>query len=383
MTVLEQYRRLESLGLWRDGPEDQRREVVVSLGEATLVVSTPAETALTHWSLPAIERLNPGRSPALYAPGTDAGERLEIDDPDMIAAIEAVRSAIEKARPHPGRLRWMIGAAAGLCAAGGRGVLAARRADASDRPDAARGQAHRDRRGAAGGDRPARGPAPATGRAPRVALARLSTRVLGTPAPRVLLIPDTIPDTLSLPGAFIVASAALAEDHESPDVLAGYLLAEDVRRDSLDPMLALLSDAGLVTTFRLLTTGDLPGAALRDHAVSLLSRPRPPVPDAALVERFAAARMSTEAYAYARDVSGESVLTLIEADPMRGRPHAALISDEDWVSLQKRLHGRLSTGGRARAAEPSRLPQAGAGRCRSRPYASALPPPRCGCRDRD
>ena len=37
-----------------------------------------------------------------------------IDDPDMIAAIEAVRSAIEKARPHPGRLRWMIGAAAGL-----------------------------------------------------------------------------------------------------------------------------------------------------------------------------------------------------------------------------------------------------------------------------
>jgi hypothetical protein len=69
MTVLEQYRRLESLGLWRDGPDDQRREVVVSLGEATLVVSTPAETALTHWSLPAIERLNPGRTPALYAPG--------------------------------------------------------------------------------------------------------------------------------------------------------------------------------------------------------------------------------------------------------------------------------------------------------------------------
>jgi hypothetical protein len=62
--------------------------------------------------------------------------------------------------------------------------------------------------------------------------ARLSTRVLGAPAPRVLLIPAAIPDTLSLPGAFIVASAALAEDHESPDVLAGYLLAEDVRRDA-------------------------------------------------------------------------------------------------------------------------------------------------------
>jgi hypothetical protein len=118
MTVLEQYRRLESLGLWRDGPDDQRREVVVSLGEATLVVSTPAETALTHWSLPAIERLNPGRTPALYAPGAEAEERLEIDDPDMIAAIEAVRSP-STGRPHPGRLRWMIGAAAALAVLAG------------------------------------------------------------------------------------------------------------------------------------------------------------------------------------------------------------------------------------------------------------------------
>jgi hypothetical protein len=83
------------------------------------------------------------------------------------------------------------------------------------------------------------------------------------PAPRVLLIPAAIPDTISLPGQFIVASAALAEDHESPDVLAGYLLAEDVRRDARDPMLTLLSDAGLMATFRLLTTGDLPEGALQ------------------------------------------------------------------------------------------------------------------------
>jgi hypothetical protein len=113
---------------------------------------------------------------------------------------------------------------------------------------------------------------PCTAPRARVALARLSTRVLGAPAPRVLLIPAAIPDTISLPGQFIVASAALVEDHESPDVLAGYLLAEDVRRDARDPMLTLLSDAGLMATFRLLTTGDLPEGALHDHAVTLLSR---------------------------------------------------------------------------------------------------------------
>jgi hypothetical protein len=74
--------------------------------------------------------------------------------------------------------------------------------------------------------------------------------------------------------------------------------------------------------------------------VTLLSQDSVAVPDAVLVERFAEARLSTEAYAYARDVSGESVLTLIEADPMRGqRPEAPLISDEDWLSLQNMCAG--------------------------------------------
>ncbi|MCU4654968.1 hypothetical protein N8I71_19180 [Roseibacterium sp. SDUM158016] len=333
MTVLEQYRRLESLGLWREGPEAQRREVVVSLGDATLVVSTPTETALTHWSLPAVERLNPGRSPALYAPGADADERLEIDDPDMIEAIEKVRTAIEKTRPHPGRLRWFLGAGAGLALLAGAvfwlpGALT--RQTVSLLPEAKRveiGDALLSEIGRLAGQ-------PCDGPRSRVALARLSTRTLGPPAPRVVLIPAAIPDTISLPGGLIVASAALAEDHETPEVLAGYLLAEDARSDLTDPMLTLLEDAGLFATFKLLTTGDLPPAVLHDHAVRLLSREAGPVPDDVLVARFAEAELSTQPYAYARDVSGESVLALIEADPMRGRLRSALMSDEDWLSLQ-------------------------------------------------
>jgi hypothetical protein len=38
-------------------------------------------------------------------------------------------------------------------------------------------------------------------------------------------------------------------------------------------------------------------------------------------------------------VSGESVLTLIEADPMRGQRPEPLISDEDWLSLQNMCAG--------------------------------------------
>jgi hypothetical protein len=333
MTVLEQYRRLESLGLWREGPEAQRREVLVSLGDATLVVSSPSETALTHWSLPAVERLNPGKSPALYAPGADTDERLEIDDPEMIDAIEKVRASIDRARPHPGRLRWLLAAtvAAGLLAVAvvwlpgaltRQTVLLLPEAKRVEIGDALLGEIER-----------LAGPPCDSPRA-RVALARLSTRVLGPPAPRIVLVPSAIPDTISLPGELIVASAALAEDYETPEVLAGFLVAEELRGDIADPMLLLLEEAGLVATLRLLTTGNLPASALQDHAVLLLSRPAGPVPGDLLIERFAAAGISTEPYAYARDVSGESVLALIEADPMRGETPAPLMSDEGWLSLQ-------------------------------------------------
>jgi hypothetical protein len=333
MTVLERYRRLEALGLWREGPEAQRREVIVSLGEATLVISTQAESALTHWSLPAVERLNPGRAPAIYAPGAEAEERLEVADAEMIAAIEAVRAAIDRSRPHPGRLRWLIGAGAGLALLAGAvfwlpGALT--RQTVAILPEAKRieiGDALLAEIARIAGQ-------PCDGPRARVALARLSTRVLGPPAARIVLLPEAIPDTLSLPGGVIVASAALAEDHETPDVLAGYLLAEDLRRDATDPVLTLLQEVGLLPTFRLLTTGDLPAAALHEHAVRLLSRTPAPVEDAALIARFAEAGVSSAPYAFARDVSGETVLALVEADPLRGEDRAALLRDEDWLALQ-------------------------------------------------
>jgi hypothetical protein len=76
MTALKKYQRLESPGLWRDTPEAQRREVVVAFREASLVLSDPrTELALSHWSLPAVERLNPGTLPALYGPGWTATKR--------------------------------------------------------------------------------------------------------------------------------------------------------------------------------------------------------------------------------------------------------------------------------------------------------------------
>ena len=109
MTALNKYQRLESGGLWRDHPDAQRRDVVVSFGDASLVLKDPrSETPLAHWSLPAVTRDNPGQMPAIYSPGEDAAESLELSDTDMIAALETVHRAVVQAMPKPGRLRLYI-----------------------------------------------------------------------------------------------------------------------------------------------------------------------------------------------------------------------------------------------------------------------------------
>jgi len=335
MTALSEYERLEATGLWRDAPDSQRREVLVSLGDATLIISTMTETALSHWSLPAIRRLNPGKTPALYAPDPGADEVLELDAPEMIAAIERVRGAIERARPRPGRLRLMLGLGS-LAAVVLAGVLllpaALTHQTVAVLPDATRAAIGRtllaEMTSLAG--RPCAAPAGIA------ALSRLSRRTLGDERPpRVVVLPGSVTDTLGLPGNMIVINSALVEDHETPEVLAGHLLAEAARRSTIDPMQRLLEDAGLGVTLRLLTTGNIAANHLHAHAAHLLVTPATPVDDTAMLARFAAAGISSQPYAYARDVSGETTLALIEGDPLRGQSREGLLPDEDWIALQE------------------------------------------------
>ena len=109
-TALTDYARLESGGLWRPDPEAQRREVILSIGESTLTIADSNDTALAHWFLPAVERANPGKLPAVFYPDGDSGETLELaeDEAQMIEAIEKLRAAIDRGKPHPGRLRWLV-----------------------------------------------------------------------------------------------------------------------------------------------------------------------------------------------------------------------------------------------------------------------------------
>lgn len=333
MTALKDYIRLESTGLWRASAEAQRRDVYVFVGAASLVIADKTEAPLSHWSLPAIERRNPGVRPALFAPGPDADETLEIEDTDMIAAIERVQRAVRRIEPRPGRLRVLIAAGA-LAAVLGAALLWL--------PDAIKNHATSvvpvAQRAAIGVQtlralETMTGPVCTTPEGRRV-LTQLTRRVAQPDAPRVQVVRSGVETSLLLPGPLIVLGRAQIEDYETADVAAGFILAELVRAETMDPLRAMLDDLGTFATLRFLTTGRLPEASLQRYARRLLASDRPAPPDAALLDRFARARVATTPYARAIDVTGEETLALIEADPYRGTDTPIVLDDNSWVVLQ-------------------------------------------------
>ena len=106
-----------------------------------------------------------------------------------------------------------------------------------------------------------------------------------------------------------------------------------IEADLADPMIPLLQHAGTTATFRLLTTGHVPAAALQGYAETLLRR-RPELAAEPLIERFRSAGVSTTPYAYHVDPTGESVLALIEADPYRSTTAKPVLTEAEWTSLQ-------------------------------------------------
>ncbi|MEF3046841.1 hypothetical protein [Pseudotabrizicola sp. L79] len=334
ITALKQYARLESTGLWRDRPEAQRREVIVAFREASLVLSDPrSEQPLSHWSLPAVQRLNPGQLPALFGPDDSGTETLEVSDRDMIAALEQVRGALESRRPKPGRLRgflWGSGTVLVLAAAIFWLPEALVKHTASVLPAATRasiGQATlADVQRLTG--------SPCTAPLGSFALTALSDKLFGPHRAQIHIMRDGVEKSAHLPGGVILIDRQVVEQANGPETLAGLALAERLRAETTDPMLAVLRYAGLVATFRLLTTGIMPDSALQGYGEAVLKSDPAPVDTQALLARFGSAGVSSAPYAYALDPSGETVLPLIEADPMRGLVPQALMSDGDWVTLQ-------------------------------------------------
>lgn len=334
MTALRKYQRLESSGLWRDRPEAQLREVVVGLREATLILSDPkTEAPLAQWSLPALTRLNPGALPALFGPAEDDLETVEIDDPEMIAALETVRGALERRRPRKGRLRGGIIGGSLLAAAAlavfwlpeklvGYTAAMLPQATRSDLGD----MALADLTKLTG--------SPCASKPGLAAAMALAQRLNSAAPPRVVVMREGLLQPVVLTGNIVALPAALLQQADGPDAIAGYILAGQQGALADDPTRALLHHAGLLATVRLLASGALPPDALAGFGQSLLARPSAVVSDELMLAAFTAAGISASPYAYALDKSGETTLGLIEADPLAKGSAPPVLDDADWLELQ-------------------------------------------------
>jgi len=287
MTALKKYQRLESSGIWRANAAAQRRDVVVSFGDASLVICDQTLAPLAHWSLAAVRRVGGGGTePAIFAPDPQAEETLEIDDPTMAEAIDTVRAAMLRSRPRPGRLRRL--AIVGLWA-----VLAAlvifwlpgallrqtlRVVPAATRAEIGKALLH-EMESLAG--------APCDRPLGIAALARLGKRLLGANGERLLVMPGGGFEAIYLPGGIILLNRALVERHETPEVAAGTILAEHLRAAKADPLAPFLRHAGARTTLRLLTTGEIGKAPLASYARVLMAPSGAPPALAPLPARLA------------------------------------------------------------------------------------------------
>lgn len=394
MTALAQYQRLEAMGLWQPA-DGEAREVVVSFGQATLVLSDPGtETPLTHWSLPAVTDLAPGRHPAIYAPsppeaGEEPSETLTIAEPDMIDAIARVHHAIDAALPHPGRLRkrlslgitalvlaaavwWLPGqiihhtvriAPPAQRALVGEAVLADLTritgpachrpagdtvlARLADRLAPAMG-----RDGAGTADRDARLRLHVLPRGIRGAMALpggivligadlLGVAVEPVPAPTADLGPEPdwsgLASTRPVPRPDRAAPVAVMRGDPGPDILAGEILAALQGAAEADPLAPILAHAGSWSSLSLLVRGHIDPGAVDGYGLDLITNPpAPPQDSQALLARFAAISLPATPYARQLDPGAPLTLALLEGDPVRGQPAPrGILSDSEWEALRE------------------------------------------------
>lgn len=336
MTALKQFQRLEAQGAWRETPDARLREVIVSVGDATLMLSDPkSDQPLTHWSLPAVVRLNPGQIPAVYTPSGDSPDEIvEIDDPLMIEAIEHVQSAIAAHRAHPGRVR------GGLTALAVLAMLAAaviwlpdaliRHASRIAPPAQARhiGMAVLEDMQRSGG-------AVCTRASGQAVLDWLAPRLVGSET-AIRVLPGPLNGVRRLPGEVYVMGGDLLLAAPGPEGPAAHLVAAALAETDAEARLAALRHAGLAAVLRLWTLGALPADAMEGYGDLILTDalPRPDTP--ALLAALGDRGLSSEPYATSIDPTGASVLPLIEGDPIRaGVPSADLLTDPQWIALQQ------------------------------------------------
>ncbi len=329
MTAIKEFERLESLGLWRESAHAQRKEVVISFGDSTLVLSDINNRPLTHWSLAAIKHGGSGENGTLFTVDELAEETLEIDDPTMIAAIAKIRAEIDARRPHPGRLRWFLGAFV-LIAFVAFSVFwlpnALTRYAAGILPDSKAIEIGDDLLKSI---RKTTGSACSTPAGER-ALRRLEDRAIGAPSNRIRIISMGSRPSLHLPGGNILLNHRLATQSDDITLMAGYAIMERAAQDENPPLLALFKSLGIRKTLSFLGTGTIETADLEEFADSRLFGPYAHPKTQTMLDLFTAAQIPRTSFAiHAKRPD------LLETPDLQPEEYEPILNDNDWINLQE------------------------------------------------
>lgn len=298
MTALDGLDRLESPALWSPGDGAPQRAVYVAMGKAELVIQDPDGDTLSHWSLPALVRSNPGTLPARYLPAEGADEDLEIAEQEMVTALDRVTEAVARGRARPGALRRATG---GLIAGFLTGVAilwlpglmrdhagnvmpAAQRADLGDDMLA---------------ELTLLTGAPCASLTGTEALTLLRQRLLPNLPLRFAVLRDLPQPALALPGGLIVLSNDVLVTQDDPDVAAGHVLATAMGATREAPLDRFLDRIGLINLTRFLSSGEIAEDAVTTHVEALLLNPPPTPKDADLRPGFDGARLAWAPFAAA------------------------------------------------------------------------------------
>jgi hypothetical protein len=328
MTALTQFERLESDGVWRETATTDPVDVTISFGKATLVLHDRSGQPVTHWSLPAVMRLNAGERPALFTPAPETEETLEIEDDLMVNAIETVRKALIKTAPRPARLRGLatlaiiVGVVAVVAVWGPRAFI---NQTLSVVPDSKRSEI-----GATilGHYQRLTGPTcrNAIGIRP---LAKLKNRLMGRDTKgQIVVVQNLVQGATVLPGGIVLVDRALIEQLDDPAIAAGFIVAAIAGRDSHDPLADVLTQAGLNTTVQLFTTGDIAHDVLGTYAQSVQDTQTTPTDASDLSTAFDAAGVPLAPYAAIRDPEAKLFGDITDTDT------TPILTDSDWVRLQ-------------------------------------------------
>jgi hypothetical protein len=325
MTALDKFDRLESLGLWKETQSSQKKEVVVSFGKASLVLSHN-DTPLTHWSLSAVEVSTADDVSVIYSPDKNGFETLEINDPTMNRAIAKVQKEIRKPRSHRGRIRllsigliiisfcllvtfWLPTALAQYTASAVT--------DAKAREIGATLMPHINQYAGQ----------PCRTNTSSFVIRKLEDRLVS--GNNTLFIANLgARYSTHLPGGIILTNRTLVEDFEGPEVLAGFVLMENALQKHDPALKKLFLSAGPIATISFLVSGNIEVDILAKFAKNQITAPLVMPKADALLSLFDKANVSSTPFAKALNNRDLQV-----NDPVTG-PYEPLLTDPQWLSLQ-------------------------------------------------